>query len=56
LTELKASAVELVTRFALEKGLKIVYTDNEPETIGGDLPLDKALLNLSQEAIANYKQ
>lgn len=55
LTELKATAVELVTRFALEKGLKIVYTDNEPETIGGDLPLDKALLNISQEAITNYK-
>ncbi|NPB01548.1 MAG: 2,3-diphosphoglycerate synthetase [Methanopyri archaeon] len=36
LTELKAAAVDVATRVALEKGLDVVYVDNVPVAVGGD--------------------
>ena len=35
-TELKAAAVDLATRFALERGIRVVYCDNELVATGGD--------------------
>jgi cyclic 2,3-diphosphoglycerate synthetase len=35
-TELKAAAVDLATRFALERGIRVVYCDNQLVGTGGD--------------------
>lgn len=51
LTELKAAAVDIVTRSALENGLRVVYVDNVPEAIGGDEDLDQAFLRVVTEVM-----
>lgn len=38
-TELKAAAVDLATGFALERGMRVVYSDNQVLATGGDGPL-----------------
>jgi len=49
LTEIKAAAVDVVTRRGSEEGKPVFYCDNDP--VGGGL--DDALLGLAQEAVAN---
>ncbi|MDQ1565451.1 MAG: cyclic 2,3-diphosphoglycerate synthase [Actinomycetota bacterium] len=39
-TELKAAAVDLATGFALERGMRVVYSDNQMVVTGGDGPLE----------------
>jgi cyclic 2,3-diphosphoglycerate synthetase len=39
-TELKAAAVDLATEFALERGMRVVYSDNQVLDRGGDGPLE----------------
>jgi cyclic 2,3-diphosphoglycerate synthetase len=39
-TELKAAAVDLATGFALERGMRVVYSDNQMLVTGGDGPLE----------------
>jgi cyclic 2,3-diphosphoglycerate synthetase len=51
LTEVKAAAVEVVTKFALERGLRIVYVDNIPESVGGDGSLEEISMNIFQEVL-----
>jgi cyclic 2,3-diphosphoglycerate synthetase len=36
LTELKAAAVDVAARRALERGAEVVFVDNRPRTVGGD--------------------
>ncbi|NJE42050.1 2,3-diphosphoglycerate synthetase [Thermococcus sp. GR6] len=43
--ELKAAAVDVVTRWALERGIEVIYLDNEPVNIDGK-DLRKAVLEL----------
>lgn len=38
LCEIKAAAVDVATRWALDQGLEVVYMDNVPHGIGGDEP------------------
>src|SRR5207302_1681846 len=33
--ELKAAAVDVVTRWGTERGIEVIYLDNRPETVGG---------------------
>jgi cyclic 2,3-diphosphoglycerate synthase len=49
LTEIKAAAVDVVTRKGSEEGKPVFYCDNDP--VGENL--DRALLGLAQEAVAN---
>jgi cyclic 2,3-diphosphoglycerate synthase len=49
LTEIKAAAVDVVTRRGSEEGKPVFYCDNDP--VGEDL--DRTLLGLAREAVAN---
>jgi cyclic 2,3-diphosphoglycerate synthetase len=49
LTEIKAAAVDVVTRRGSEEGKPVVYCDNDPVGEG----LDQELLRLAREAVAN---
>jgi cyclic 2,3-diphosphoglycerate synthetase len=52
LTEIKAAAVDIVTRRGAENGVRVVYCDNEPVAEG----LDEALLELGRSAIADFER
>lgn len=50
LTEVKASSIDVATREALSQGIDVVYMDNVPHVIGGDIKLlEKALFHLARE-------
>jgi len=49
LTEIKAAAVDVVTRRGSEEGKSVYYCDNDPVGEG----VDRALLDLAREAVAN---
>jgi cyclic 2,3-diphosphoglycerate synthetase len=56
LTELKAAAVDVATKDALEAGLEVVYCDNIPiVTDGNNERLDKAIINVVDSAIDSFK-
>lgn len=44
LTELKAAAVDVAARRALERGAEVVFVDNRPKGVGGDGDLDALLI------------
>ena len=48
--ELKAAAVDVVTRWGVERGIEVVYLDNRPETVDGDGPLDELLVEAAEAA------
>ncbi len=54
LTELKAAAVDVATRKALEMGLEIVYLDNEPVSVGGDGDLAELIVELADVAVERF--
>jgi len=46
--ELKAAAVDVVTKFGIENDIEVVYVDNQPEMVGeGDSTLDELLLEVA---------
>ncbi|MGH2769232.1 MAG: 2,3-diphosphoglycerate synthetase, partial [Actinomycetota bacterium] len=53
--ELKAAAVDVVTRFGLEHGLEVVYVDNRAETVGGDGALEKLLITTARRARDRFR-
>ena len=53
--ELKAAAVDVVTRWGVERGLEVVYVDNQPETVGGDGPLEVLLAEAAQMAQQRFQ-
>jgi cyclic 2,3-diphosphoglycerate synthetase len=53
--ELKAAAVDVVTRFGLEHGLEVVYVDNRAETVGGDGDLEKLLMTTASRAQDRFR-
>lgn len=56
LTELKAAAVDVATKDALEAGLEVVYCDNIPiVTDGNNKRLDKAIITVVDNAIDSFK-
>lgn len=58
LTELKAAAVDVATKDALEAGLGVVYCDNIPKVCGGmegeHQLLHNAIINVVDKAIADF--
>lgn len=55
LTELKAAAVDVATKDALEAGLEVVYCDNIPLVIEGPYSnLSDAIINIVNDAIADF--
>jgi cyclic 2,3-diphosphoglycerate synthetase len=52
LTELKAAAIDVAARRALERGADVVFVDNRPKTAGGEGNVDE----LIQEAIGLARQ
>lgn len=52
LTELKAAAVDVAARRALERGAEVVFVDNRPRAAGGDGDVDELLLEAAEEARA----
>jgi cyclic 2,3-diphosphoglycerate synthetase len=56
LTELKAAAVDVATKDALEAGLEVVYCDNIPiVTDGNNDRLDQAIISVVDGAIDSFK-
>ncbi len=59
LTELKAAAVDVATKDALEAGLGVVYCDNIPKVCGGlegeHQLLQNAIINVVEKAISDFK-
>ncbi len=55
-TELKAAAVDVVTREAIESGIELVYCDNVPVPISGDYPdLCESILKVVDKAISDFE-
>jgi cyclic 2,3-diphosphoglycerate synthase len=54
LVEIKAAAVDVVCEVAAERGVRIVFCDNVPSPLAGELDLDEALLRLADEAVAAH--
>lgn len=55
LTEIKAAAIDVVTRRGSEEGRAVLYCDNDPVPAGGgEALLDAALLALARDAIALF--
>lgn len=52
--ELKAAAVDVVTRWALEKDLEVIYMDNEPMNIDGK-DLRTAVLKLGKSVLGGRR-
>jgi cyclic 2,3-diphosphoglycerate synthase len=49
--ELKAAAVDLATRLALERGMEVVFCDNRVVPVGGDGPFEDLALSAVDRAI-----
>ena len=55
LTELKAAAVDVATKYSMEKGLDVVYCDNIPVPINYKYPdLSKSVLEIVEVAIEDF--
>lgn len=56
LTELKAAAVDVATKDAIEAGLEVVYCDNIPVAINENYPdLSDSVIELVDDAIDDFK-
>ena len=56
LTEIKAAAIDVVTRRGAEEGRPVLYCDNDPVPAGGgEALLDAALLALARDAISRFE-
>jgi cyclic 2,3-diphosphoglycerate synthetase len=56
LTEIKAAAVDVVTRRGAEEGKAVFYCDNDPVAVDGrDGLLDGALLELAERVVAGFE-
>ena len=57
LTELKAAAVDVATKDAIEAGLEVVYCDNIPVAISDKYPdLSKSVIELVDDAIDDFNK
>jgi cyclic 2,3-diphosphoglycerate synthetase len=48
--ELKAAAVDVVTRWGMERGIEVIYLENRPVTVGGDGSLEELLIEVAKSA------
>jgi cyclic 2,3-diphosphoglycerate synthetase len=51
LTELKASAIDVAARRALDLGAEVVFVDNRPRPVGGDAPIDELMREVAGLAV-----
>ena len=54
-TELKAAAVDLATGFALGRGMRVVYSDNQVLVTGGDGPLERFFPSVADLATERFR-
>jgi cyclic 2,3-diphosphoglycerate synthetase len=54
-TELKAAAVDLATGFALQRGMRVVYSDNQVIATGGDGPLEELFPTVATLATQRFR-
>ncbi|HET9769505.1 MAG TPA: hypothetical protein VFS16_01355, partial [Acidimicrobiia bacterium] len=54
-TELKAAAVDLATEFALERGMRVVYSDNQVLDRGGDGSLETLFPSVADLATERFR-
>ena len=54
-TELKAAAVDLATGFALERGMGVVYSDNQLVTTGGGPPMAHLIRSVASLAVDRFQ-
>jgi cyclic 2,3-diphosphoglycerate synthetase len=52
--ELKAAAVDLATRLALERGMEVVFCDNRVVPVGGDGPFEELALSTVDKAVERF--
>ncbi len=55
-TELKAAAVDVATRMAVQRGLPVVYVNNVPITVGGDVDLEEGIKELAKKAVERFNE
>ncbi len=55
LCEIKAAGIDVATRWALSKGVEVVYMDNVPEGVNGDDPTEQ-ILSAAALADERYKE
>ncbi len=55
LCEIKAAAVDVATRKAIDAGLEVVYMDNVPVGVDGDEPA-AALARVADRAVARFEE
>lgn len=56
ITEVKAAGIDVATRMALEKGLKVVFMDNILITVGGDGDLVRLVKDVAEKAIQRFRK
>jgi cyclic 2,3-diphosphoglycerate synthetase len=54
-TELKAAAVDLATGFALGRGMRVVYSDNQVLVTGGDGPFEQLFPSVADLATERFR-
>lgn len=54
LTELKAAAVDVATKDALNKGLDVVYCDNIPISVNSKYDLDSSIMKIVNDAVDHF--
>jgi len=54
LTEIKAAAIDVATKVALNKGLEVVYCDNIPIPINDSYNLENAIMKIVHEAVDDF--
>jgi cyclic 2,3-diphosphoglycerate synthetase len=52
--ELKAAAVDLAARVALERGMEVVFCDNRVVAVGGDAPFEELALTTVDRAVQRF--
>ncbi|MCD7781557.1 MAG: 2,3-diphosphoglycerate synthetase [Methanosphaera sp.] len=56
LTELKAAAVDVATKDALDANLEVVYCDNIPIAVSDDYDLDSAIMSVVDGAVSDFSK
>jgi len=53
--ELKAAAVDLVTKWGIDNDVEVIYCDNQPVVLGAGRPLDDELLGVAELAQKRFE-
>ena len=54
LVELKAAAIDLAARVALERGKEVVFCDNRVVSVGGDGTFEELALATAEQAVERH--